>query len=176
MSALADSAAVSMTDARTPPRGEPPRPACEAAPLSDEALEVTWLTLQERRFAALHTAFARQGGSAPADTVCGLLRGHWDQPLSRVARWIACREVVSVTWRSQVWLPMFQFERPSLDVVPVVNDVVRVLRGVYDEWELAEWFVRPHDLLGGHAPVRLLGCDAFAIKEAARLDHFINRW
>lgn len=160
----------------SPSRAEPARIARERSPLTDAALDITWRTLQERRFCALQAAFARVGGSAPADDVCGLLRPHWSQPLSRVARWIAGREVVSVTWQAQVWLPLFQFERPSLDVVPAVAELVRTLRPVYDEWELAEWFVRPHDLLGGQAPALRLGCDPCAVKEAARLDHFINRW
>ena len=160
----------------SPSRVEPARIARESSPLSDAALDITWRTLQERRFRALQAAFARVGGSAPADDVCGLLRPHWSQPLSRVARWIAGREVVSVTWQAQVWLPLFQFERPSLDVVPAVAELVCALRPVYDEWELAEWFVRPHDLLGGQAPALRLACDPCAVKEAARLDHFINRW
>lgn len=165
-----------VTNPWTPPRGTPARTTCEPSSLSDAALDITWRTLQERRFAALQAAFARMGGSAPADDVCGLLRPHWSQPLSRVARWIAGREVVSVTWRSQMWLPLFQFERPSLDIVPAVTDLVCALRPVYDEWELAEWFVRPHDLLGGQAPALRLAGDPCAVKEAARLDHFINRW
>ena len=144
--------------------------------MSDAALDITWRTLQERRFAALQGAYARLGGSAPADEVCRLLRPHWGQPLSRVARWIARREIVSITWRAQVWLPLFQFERPSLDVVPVVMRARVRVASVYDEWELAEWFVRPHDLLGGQAPALRLACDPCAVKEAARLDHFINRW
>lgn len=157
-------------------RVAPARTFRESSPLPDAALDITWRTLQDRRFAALQAAYERLGGSAPANDVCGLLRPYWSQPLSRVARWIAAREVVSVTWRAQVWLPLFQFERPSLDVVPAVTELVRALRPIYDEWELAEWFVRPHDLLGGQAPALCLGCDSCAVKEAARLDHFINRW
>lgn len=149
---------------------------CTESGLSDDVLEATWQTLQERRFAALQGAYVRHGGCTPADHVCGLLRTHWDQPLSRVARWIAQREVVSLTWRSQVWIPMFQFERPSLDLMPCVNELVHDLRSAYDDWELAEWFVRPHDLLAGRSPVVLLGCDPRAVKEAARMDYFINRW
>ncbi len=149
----------------------------EAAPaLADEALELTWRLAKERRFAALSAALARQGGLLPADEFCGLLRTHWDQPLSRLARWIAGRELVSVTWRSQIWLPLFQFERPFLDRNPTACEVVRALRTVYDDWELAEWFVRPHDLLAGRSPATRLACDPASVKEAARMDRFINRW
>jgi hypothetical protein len=149
---------------------------CMEPALPDDALESTWHGLQERRLAALHAAFARHGGCAPADHVCSLLRAHWDQPLSRVARWIAQREVVSLAWQTQVWIPLFQFERPSLDLAPCANHVVRTLRSVFDDWELAEWFVRPHDVLAGRPPVVLLGCDPRAVTDAARMDHFINRW
>jgi hypothetical protein len=44
------------------------------------------------------------------------------------------------------------------------------------EWELAEWFVRPPVHLAGRLPVSLLGGDPCAVNEAARMDHFINRW
>jgi hypothetical protein len=151
--------------------------AADIPPLAPErALEDTWGVAQERRFAALRSALLRQGGCMPADAVCTLLRPHWDQPLSRVARWIAQRDVASVAWRGQLWLPLFQFERPSLDLVPAAADVVRTLRGVYDDWELAEWFARPHDLLAGRCPAARLATDPCAVMDAARVDRFINRW
>lgn len=143
---------------------------------SDAALEAAWRTDHLRRFTTLRDALARQGGCLPADDVCGLLRAHWDQPLSRVARWIAGRDVVSVPWRAQFWIPMFQFERPSLDVRPAACDVIQALRPVYDDWELAEWFARPHELLAGRCPASRLACDPGAVREAARRDRFINRW
>ena len=153
----------------------PTQPDCIASTLPDEALEATWQTLQERRFATLQASFARHGGCAPADHVCCLLRAYWDQPVSRVGRWIAHRDIVSITWQTQIWIPMFQFERPSLDIVPSVSELVKGLRSVYDDWELAEWFLRPHELLAGRSPVVLLACDPWSVKEAARMDHFINR-
>lgn len=146
------------------------------AVVADDAIDATWVLVQERRFAALRAALVRQGGCLPADEVCALLRAQWDQPLSRLARWIVQREVASVTWRGQVWLPLFQFERPSLDVVPAAADVVRMLRCVYDDWELAEWFARPNSLLAGGSPATRITSDPCAVKEAARLDRFINRW
>lgn len=140
------------------------------------ALESTWRSLQERRFDRLRAAFVRQGGLVSADDVSALLRGHWDQPISRVARWIAFREVLNVTWQGQVWLPLFQFERSSLDIIPAVSAIVRDLRPVYDDWELAEWFARPHDVLGGSVPAAQVACNPGAVREAARLDRFVNRW
>ena len=153
-------------------------PLCDdTAPiLPDESLEFAWQAAKERRFEALIAAYARQGGCLSADQLCGLMRAHWDQPLSRLARWIAGRELVSVSWRSQIWVPLFQFERPSLDRHPAACDVVRALRPVYDDWELAEWFVRPHVLLAGRSPATRLACDPGSVKEAARMDRFINRW
>jgi hypothetical protein len=146
------------------------------SPVPGHAIEATWAAVQQRRFAALHAALARHGGCIPADAVCTLMRPHWDQPLSRVARWIAQREVACVPWRGQLWVPLFQFERPSLDVVPAAADVVCTLRGVYDDWELAEWFARPNDLLAGRCPAAHLSTAPGEVKEAARTDRFINRW
>jgi hypothetical protein len=163
-------------------RPAPASPACAAAredaasALPDEALELAWQVARERRFAALGAAFARQGGCLSADQLCGLMRAHWDQPLSRLARWIAGREVISIACRSEIRIPLFQFERPSLDLVPAVRDVLRTLRPVYDDWELAEWFTRAHDLLSGLSPATQLARDPRSVKEAARMDRFINRW
>lgn len=152
----------------------PPRAAPEIAPGC--ALRATWASLQERRFERLRGVFAGLGGFVPADLVSELLRPHWDQPMSRVARWIALRDVVSVTWRAQVWLPLFQFERPSLDLAAAAALIVRDLRPVYDDWELAEWFAAPHDLLAGHAPAAVLPHNPCAVREAACRDRFVNRW
>jgi hypothetical protein len=165
-----------MTMTRPRRRPPPPRPDGLAACLPDAALDATWHGLQARRFASLQAAFARHGGCAPADHVCGLLRTHWDQPLSRVARWITQRDIVSLAWQAQVWIPLFQFERPSLDLDATTCGLVRTLRPVYDDWELAEWFVRPHEFLAGRIPVGLLAGNPRAVKEAARMDLFINRW
>ena len=132
--------------------------------------------VHEDRFVALHAALARHGGCVSADDVCTLLRPHWAQPLSRVARWIARREVASLTQRGQWWLPLFQFERPSLDLVPAAGEALRTLRDAYDDFELVEWFVRPHALLGGRCPAVQLTSDPHAVNEAARVDRFINRW
>ena len=140
------------------------------------ALPAAWDVVQERRFAALGAALMRHGGFVPADQLCSLLRAHWDQPLSRMARWIVRREVVSVSWRAQIWLPMFQFERPSLDIRPAASEVIAALRQVYDDWELAEWFVRPHDQLARRVPAVELSCDPAAVKDAARRDRFVNHW
>jgi len=163
---------MTITLAHRPPSRSPawraPSPAC--------VLQATWSELQERRFDRLRGALARHGGFVPADCVSELLRAHWDQPVSRVARWIARREVVSVTWRSQVWLPLFQFERPSLDLVPAVAALVRELRPVYDDWELAEWFAGPHDALGGRVPAAEVLRAPRLVREAARRDRFVNRW
>jgi hypothetical protein len=157
------------TARRAAPDGAAPTP-------PDDALEAVWRTAQERRVSTLLAAFARQGGCLPADQFCSRLRGHWGQPLSRVARWIARRDVVSVTWRAQFLIPLFQFERPSLDLVPAARDAIRALRPVHDDWELAEWFVRPHDLLAGRSPAARLACDPCAVLEAACRDRFVNRW
>ena len=165
-----------MTTSWLRPRKAFAHPGGDLSTLPDEALEAIWHAVQVRRFATLQAAFGRHGGCLPADHVCGLLRAHWDQPLSRVARWIAGRDIVSLAWQGQVWIPLFQFERPSLDLAAPVADLVRALRPVYDDWELAEWFTRPHDLLSGRHPLAMLACDPSAAMEAARRDHFINCW
>ena len=50
------------------------------------------------------------GGLARADEVVERLLPHHNQPMSRLARWIAGREVLSIDVRGELWLPLFQID------------------------------------------------------------------
>ncbi len=68
---------------------------------------------------------------------------------------------------------MFQFVLPSMTIHPGVGLVVRELSGVFDELELAQWFVTPNSWLAGALPAVLIYVDAEDVLAAARADRFI---
>jgi hypothetical protein len=126
----------------------------------------------------LHTmeaAYRACGGIASGEQVALLLRRCHEQPLSRLARWIVAREVVSFDGAGMTWLPLFQFEPASMSVRPEVAAVIRELAQVFDDGELAAWFVRPSDWLRGAAPVDALAVCPSAVRDAARADRFVVR-
>lgn len=117
-------------------------------------------------------AYRSAGGVARGDEVASLLRRHSDDPVCLLARWIVSREVLSFHWRSRTFIPMFQFDLPSMSVRPGVRQVTAELLRVFDDWELAHWFVQPNFWLAGAAPVDAISRDLFAVVQAARADRF----
>jgi len=128
-----------------------------------------------RNFGAMEAAYRRSGGIASDGDVVLMLRQCSDQPLSRLARWIAARDVVSFECRATTWLPLFQFDGAAPSVLPHVTAVIRELTDVFDDWELAAWFALPNAWLRGRTPVELLAGHPSAVREAARADRFIAR-
>lgn len=125
------------------------------------------------RLARLHQSLAENGGMVSAESVIGLLRKHRDQPLSLLARWIVDRRVLSIDDGGQRWLPMFQFDLHSLQVIDGVDRALGELRSVFDDDELVEWFATPNAWLAGRSPASLVATDASAVEAAARADRFV---
>ena len=72
------------------------------------------------------------GGVVSGDELSGLIRGPAGQPISLIARWIVNRQVVSIPWRSQTLLPLFQFDLHGSSLRPAVERVIAELTGVFD--------------------------------------------
>jgi len=123
----------------------------------------------------MEAAYRRSGGIASGDDVALMLRQCSNQPLSRLARWVAAREVVSFQWLGAIWLPLFQFDWTATSVRPDVTSVIGELAEVFDDWELAAWFALPNTWLRGRTPVDALATCPSAVREAARADRFIAR-
>ncbi|MGJ7511441.1 MbcA/ParS/Xre antitoxin family protein, partial [Variovorax sp. GT1P44] len=102
-----------------------------------------------------------------------LLQRHTDQPISRLARWIVDRQIVTFEANSQRWIPMFQFEATDMRVLDGVSRSILELRDVFDDPELAEWFGTPNIWLTGRTPAELVRQEAHAVVEAARADRFV---
>jgi hypothetical protein len=121
----------------------------------------------------LRHAYRASCGVAVCDEVARLLRSHSDQPISQLARWIVSRQLVSFVWRSQTLIPLFQLDFTQMSVRPSVQQVIAELSDVFDDWDLANWFVRPNSGLAGSTPVKAISTDLPAVLQAARADRFV---
>jgi hypothetical protein len=124
--------------------------------------------IEASQYLEMEAAFRPQGGMADSDEVAERLLRHTDQPISRLARWIVNRDVLSVSWRSRLMLPLFQFDLAAFTPRPPVREVIRELTPVLGDWALALWFARSNALLGGATPADAIARDPAAVLEAAR--------
>ena len=118
-------------------------------------------------------AYRIHGGVAHADEVVERLRKQRSQPMSRLARWIAGREVLIVKSHGDIWLPLFQFDLDIGTIRTEASQMLATLTPAFDDWEMVTWFVEPNSWLGGEAPICLFFHDAPSVLQAARADRFV---
>ncbi len=140
-------------------------------PVFAEVTRTSW----GQHLGEIEVAYRRSGGIASDADVVSMLRQCSDQPMSRLARWIVARDVVSFEHHGTTWLPLFQFEGKAPTVQPAVTGVIRELVDVFDDWELATWFALPNTWLQAKTPVEVIATHPSAVREAARADRFIAR-
>ena len=117
--------------------------------------------------------FRIHGGVAHAEEVVERLRKRCSQPMSKLARWIAGREVLIIESRGELWLPLFQFDLDIGAIRPEAFQTLTTLTPAFDAWELVSWFLEPNFWLGGDAPIRVFFHDAPSVLQAARADRFV---
>ena len=123
-------------------------------------------------FLELLAAYRASGGLATGHEIA--VRRPLTGP-SELARAIASRELISLDWSGQRWLPVFQFERGDLAVWKPVRVLVDELSVVLDDWEIAGWFVEPHPWLSCATPLQIMGSDFARVHDAARALRFACR-
>lgn len=126
----------------------------------------------DAQFIDLLGSFRGCGGLARAEEALAWLDGEVEQGLSMLARWIAMRQVVSFEWQAQTWLPLFQFDRRDMSIHPQLAPILAELSGVFDAWDLAQWFARPNSTLDGLTPAEAFRDDPTVVLQAARTDRF----
>lgn len=127
------------------------------------------------------SAFADTGGLVSGDELAELIRQQCDdavqqlvpQPVSLVARWIVSHAVVTIDSPWGRMLPMFQFDLRRAAVHPGMRPLLSELQGVFDDAELALWFVTPNDWLDGVCPARAMHAALPAVRLAARTDRYV---
>ncbi len=130
---------------------------------------------------ATAAAFSSTGGLVSGDDLAELIRHRCEvagwlpdtQPLSLVARWIVTRAVITIDSPWGAMFPLFQFDLPTASVVDAMEPLLNELRPVFDDVELALWFVTPNEWLGGARPVSAMHHSLPAVMQAARADRFV---
>lgn len=126
-------------------------------------------------------AFSGTGGLVSGDDLADLIRHRCEvagwlpdsEPVSLVARWIVTRAVVSLDSPWGPMFPLFQFDLPTASVVDAMDPLLNELRPVFEDVELALWFVSPNDWLGGARPVSAMHHSLPSVLQAARADRFV---
>lgn len=147
-----------------------PLDACaQRLPMNVPAAAIPMRRRDDAVLARLIDTYSACGGLASPDAIVQLMRPHWRQPISVLARWIIGRRIVSVSWRSRLLLPVFQFEMPRMTPSRTVADCSLAFGDLVDDEGFAAWFIEPSERLGGLTPLTRLDADADAVVEAAGL-------
>ena len=126
-------------------------------------------------------AFTGTGGVVNGDDLAELIRHRCEVagwlpdslPVSLVARWIVSRAVVTLDSPWGPLFPLFQFDLPTASVVDGMAPLLEELRPVFDDVELALWFVTPNDWLAGARPASAMHHSFSSVLQAARADRFV---
>ena len=86
---------------------------------------------------ALVDAYQKAGGAFTSDEFIRLLRKHFGQPLSMLARRIVARELLTFSWRGETFIPMFQLEPVTRSTRSDVLVLLAELAPALDEEEVA---------------------------------------
>lgn len=128
---------------------------------------------KNHQFVDLLNAFRRSGGLARAPEVAARFRSYDVNAVSPLAAWVNKREVISFEWQSKLWLPLFQFNPVGLTLRAGLSSVLVELLGIYDEWDMANWFAQPNPWLADRTPADMLAVAAPQVLNAARADRFV---
>lgn len=129
----------------------------------------------EDQFIAMLNAYRASGGLAPAQELIALFQRCRGPSVATLVNWIIEREVICFEWRSQAWLPLFQFDRTHLQPDAKIRPIVQELVVVYDQWDMGAWFARPNPWIEGRTPVDALRPDFSEVLNAARADRFVTQ-
>ena len=125
------------------------------------------------QFITMLNSYQATGGIARVEDVVEMFQSRGGPSIKVLAAWIERRQVICFKWRLDIWLPWFQFHRTDLVPHPQLSPIFAELTGVFDAWEMANWFARHNAWLGGRTPVGTLVADLPAVLNAARADRFI---
>lgn len=127
----------------------------------------------DHRFVTLLDLYRGSGGLARAPEVASLFMRRCGDDVAVFAGWILKREVICFEWHSKMWLPLFQFSGIDMAPPPILSQVLAELVSVYDQWDVANWFVQPQLWLAQRTPIDLLVSDPLAVLNAARAVRFV---
>ena len=127
----------------------------------------------DHQFVAMLNTYRASGGIGRVQEIVRMLKSHDESPALTLARWILKRKVMCFEWRSDTWLPWFQFRPADMNPRPELAVVLATLAPVFGPWEIATWFAQPNALLLNCRPVDAFQTDSPAVLQAARADRFV---
>lgn len=119
-------------------------------------------------FIGMLNAYRDSGGLAREQEVVALLARHAAQNGPTFADWIVEGRVIHFEWQSQIWFPLFQFNRSDMTFQPALAEFFTALICDCDSWALAQWFAQANPLLVGRTPADTVLHDLPAVLQAAR--------
>ena len=121
----------------------------------------------DQQFIGMLQSYRCSGGLARAQEVFEMFKARKACDVAQLARWILERHVVSFDWQSKIWIPLFQFDRSTMALVPGLPPILATLNPIFDAWEIAHWFSLPNRGLGDCAPADTVSVDAMAVFDVA---------
>lgn len=121
-------------------------------------------------FVKVLDAYRDLGGLARAQEVASMTVSRCGPDVRTLALWILEGHLLSFEWQSQIWIPLFQFDRATMALHEGLIEVCSVLARTFAPWEQAIWFAQPNQALGDRVPAQVLALDCEAVAMAARGD------
>src|SRR6202008_4574182 len=112
--------------------------------------------LEDRQLQSITCGLRHHGGLATFDDVVLRMAPQIAQPAVALSRWMKQGVVIHLARKTEALLPLFQFDLTELGLDGRVAPVLQELGGIFDNWELALWFVTPNECTAGKAPVDML--------------------
>jgi len=126
----------------------------------------------DSQFIAMLDAYRESGGLMRAPELSSMWQGHGISGANLLARWILKREVISFEWQATIWLPMVQFNRTTMTLVPGFEEIQAELVAVYNDCDVAQWFSLPNSWLADRTPASVLASAAPEVLIAARAERY----
>src|SRR5450830_179066 len=118
-------------------------------------------------FVFLLLAYRSSGGMLNGEDLGQILTAYRRPEDASLATLIATRALFCFTWRSVVWVPMFQFDLRDLTINAKCRSIFLELEKSFDDWGAANWMAQPNCYLNEKKPIDLLESDFHAVLDAA---------
>lgn len=143
-------------------------PHSQPVPHQTQTLPRAW------QFNAMRNAYRESGGLMRAPDMASRWQGHNISDVNQLTQWIQNRQVISFEWQATVWLPMVQFNRGTMTLVPGFDEIQAELVAVYNDCDVAQWFSLPNSLLADRSPASALVHAAPEVLIAARAERCVR--
>jgi hypothetical protein len=122
----------------------------------------------------MRAAYRESGGLLRAPELASMWQHHGTVDTDLLAHWVLKRKVISFEWHATIWLPLVQFNRTTMSLVPGFEEIQAELVAVYNDCDLAQWFSLPNTWLADHTPASALASAAPEVLIATRTERYVS--